>query len=82
MLAVINTAPTAVQRWMVMGMKELKVSFNRFIVYMLIFCGICAVWEAADVSMYGESQHSLMDLIAATFMANSLDKKIWGDGNA
>ena len=65
-----------------MEMKEHKVSFIRFIVYMLIFFGICAVWEAADVSLYGESQHSLMDLIAAIFMAISLDRKIWGDGNA
>ncbi len=77
----VITAPIAVQRWMVMGMKEHKVSFIRFIVYMLILFGICAVWEAADVSMYGESQHSLMDSIAAIFMAISLDRKIWGDGN-
>lgn len=63
-------------------MKENKKSFIRLIVYMLIFFGICDVWEAADVSMYGESQHSLMDLFAAVFMAIRLDRKIWGDWNA
>ena len=62
-------------------MKEIKKSFIRMIVYMLIFAGICAFWEAADVSMYGESQHSLMDFIAAIFMASWLDRKVWGDGN-
>lgn len=59
-------------------MKEIKKSFLRMIVYILIFAGICVIWECADVSMYGESQHSLMDLIAAFFMANWLDTKIWG----
>jgi hypothetical protein len=66
---------------MVMGMKEIKKSFIRMVIYILIFVGICAIWEVADVSMYGESQHSIMDLIAALFMANCLDEKIWGDGN-
>ena len=65
-----------------MGMRNFTKSFIRMIAYILIFAGICSVWEIADVSMYGESQHSLMDLIAAVFMASWLDWKVWGDGNA
>lgn len=59
-------------------MKDIARSFMRMIVFSLIFVGICTFWEAADISMYGESQHSLMDFIAAIFMAIWLDKKIWG----
>lgn len=50
----------------------------RFIVYVLILVGICTTWETVDVAMYGYSQHSLMDAIAATIMALCLDTKIWG----
>lgn len=49
----------------------------RFIVYVLIIAGICTIWELADVAMYGYSQHSVADMIAAVIITNCLDTKIW-----
>jgi hypothetical protein len=53
--------------------------FIRIIALALILVGICSFWEFTDVVMYGESQHSLTDFIAAIFMAWWLDSKIWED---
>lgn len=50
----------------------------RFVAYVLILVGICTIWEFADIAMYGESQHSVADAIAAVIMTNCLDTKIWG----
>lgn len=49
----------------------------RFLAYVLILVGICTIWEIADVAMYGNSQHSAADAIAAVIIANCLDTKIW-----
>lgn len=50
----------------------------RFVAYVLILVGICTIWEMADIAMYGESQHSVADAIAAAIMTNCLVTKIWG----
>lgn len=50
----------------------------RFVVYVLILAGICTIWELADIAMYGDSQDSVADTIAAVIMTNCLDTKIWG----
>lgn len=49
----------------------------RFIVFLLLLQGISSIWEFVDVATYGESQKSAMDALAAAFMANWLDSKIW-----
>lgn len=50
----------------------------RFLVWLLILQGISSVWEFTDVAMYGESQRSAVDALAAVFMTNWLDNRIWG----
>ena len=74
----LTTAPTAVQRWMVMGMDKLKHDFLRFVVWMLITIGISELWKFTDVAMYGYSQRSATDALMAVFLTNWIDSKIWG----
>ena len=49
----------------------------RFVTNILILVGICAIWEMADVAMYGYSQYSVADCIAAVLITKCLDTKIW-----
>lgn len=52
----------------------------RLVVFSLILEGISSIWRFVDVAMFGESQRSAVDALAAVFMANWLDNKIWGGG--
>jgi hypothetical protein len=59
-------------------MDNWKRKILRFAVWLLILQGISSLWKFADVAIYGESQRSAVDAIAAVFMTDWLDSKIWG----
>lgn len=50
----------------------------RIIAALLIFIGICEVWEFAEIALYGISQKSAVDMLAAGLIANQIDDRIWG----
>ncbi len=62
-------------------MDKLKRAFLHFVVWMLILTGISELWEFVDVAMYGYSQWSAADTIAAVFMTDWIWSKIWRTGN-
>lgn len=49
----------------------------RIVVWVLVLEGISSIWEFVDVAMFGESQRSAVDALAAIFMTNWIDNKIW-----
>ena len=58
-------------------MAKWKLHLLQFVVGMLIMAGITAIWRFADVAMYGESQRSAVDALAAVFMTEWICSKIW-----
>lgn len=53
-------------------------TFLRITACLLIFIGICEAWEFAEIALYGISQKSAVDALAAGFIANQIDDRIWG----
>lgn len=53
--------------------------FTRLITWVFILCGICELWDFTEVCLYGTSQTSIVDTIAAYAFAWWLDTKIWED---
>ena len=53
-------------------------TFLRIIACLLIFIGICEAWEFAEIALYGISQKSAVDMVAAGLIANQIDDRIWG----
>lgn len=53
-------------------------TFLRIIVALLIYIGICEAWEFAEIALYGISQKSAVDLLAAGTIANQINDRIWG----
>ena len=53
-------------------------TFLRIIAFLLIFIGICEAWEFAEIALYGISQKSAVDTVAAYLIANQVDDRIWG----
>ena len=62
-------------------MNKIKLGFLQFAVFMLILQGISSIWEFIDVAMYGETQRSAADAIAAVFMTDWIASKIWRKAN-
>ena len=53
-------------------------TFLRIIACLLIFIWICEAWEFAEIALYGISQKSAVDMVAAGLIANQIDDRIWG----
>lgn len=44
-----------------------------------ILCGISSAWEFTETCLYGSSQISIVDLLAAVLITIWFDRKIWED---
>lgn len=53
--------------------------FIRFISMILILTGVCELWDFVEQALYGFSQVSIVDTIAAYTFTWWLDTKIWED---
>jgi hypothetical protein len=62
-------------------MTKWKLHLIQVVVWLLIFQGIASIWEYTDILVYGESQRSAVDAIAAIFMTEWLHNKIWRTDN-
>lgn len=62
-------------------MAKWKLHLLQFVVWLLILQGISSIWEFLDVAMYGESQRSAVDALAAIFMTDWIHSKIWRKDN-
>lgn len=51
------------------------------VVWLLILQGISSLWTFTDVAMFGESQKSAVDAIAAMFMTDWIHSKVFGRTN-
>ena len=58
-------------------MAKWKLHLLQFVVWMLILEGISSIWRFTDVAIYGESQRSAVDALAAMFMTDWIYSKIW-----
>lgn len=53
-------------------------TFLRITACLLIYIWICEAWELAEITLYGISQKSAVDALAAGLIANQIDDRIWG----
>ena len=62
-------------------MAKWKLHLLQCVVWFLILVGISSIWEFTDVAIYGESQRSVVDALAAVFMTDWIHSKIWRKDN-